>query len=74
VEGFIFWTISGMENVPIHLDYKGRKLTGVADPIDQNNKQGVPTSYVIYIQGKFLVLCIAKSKDRLWTDLQMLIW
>jgi hypothetical protein len=54
VEGFVFWTITGMENVPIHLDYKGRKLTGVADPIDRNDKQGVPTSYIIYIHGKFI--------------------
>lgn len=43
-----------MQNVPIHLDFKGRRLTGVADPIDANSQQGIPTSYIVYIQGKFL--------------------
>jgi hypothetical protein len=33
VEGFVFWTNTVMENVPIHLNYTARKLTGVADPI-----------------------------------------
>jgi hypothetical protein len=26
-----------MRNVPIHLDYKGKHLTGVADPVETNN-------------------------------------
>lgn len=43
-----------MQNVPIHLDFKGRHLTGVADPIDANSKQGIPGAFIIYIHGKFL--------------------
>ena len=54
MEGIVFWTSTGMQNVPIHLDFKGRHLTGVADPLEANNKIGIPTSFIIYIQGKFL--------------------
>ena len=42
-----------MHNVPIHIDYKGKHLTGVADPIENKNEQ-VPTAHTIYLNGKFI--------------------
>ena len=43
-----------MQNVPIHLDFKGKHLVGVADPIDANVESGVPTAFTVYIGGKYL--------------------
>jgi len=42
-----------MRNVPIHLDYKGRHLVGVADPIAKKDDI-IPLTHSIYIGGKFL--------------------
>ena len=54
VEGNTLWSILHMRNVPIHLDFKGRHLTGVADPIDRNVQDGIPTEHTIYINGKYI--------------------
>jgi hypothetical protein len=62
VEGIVFWAINVMLNVPISLDFKGKHLTGVADPVDANPKHGIPTSYIIYIHGKFLGTLHCESK------------
>ena len=36
------------------MDFKGKHLSGEADPIESRNEQGVPLSHVIYIQGQYL--------------------
>lgn len=51
-----------MQNVPIHLDFKGRHLTGVVDPIDSKKEQGIPTSYIVYIHGKFIGTLYCESE------------
>jgi len=43
-----------MQNVPIRLDYKGRELTGVADPVETSAEDGVPRSLIVYLSGKYL--------------------
>jgi hypothetical protein len=63
VEGIVFWATTGMLNVPISLDLKGKHLTGVADPVDAKPKQGIPTSYIIYIHGKFLGTLHCENKE-----------
>jgi len=42
-----------MRNVPLHIDFKGKHLTGVADPVE-TQKNVVPTSHTIYLGGKFI--------------------
>ena len=41
-----------MQNVPIRLDFHGKYLIGVADPI--NTGEPVPTSHSIYLEGKYI--------------------
>ena len=53
-KGLLFEPVSGMHNVPIHLDFKGTEITGVADPVESKNRQGIPLSYIIYLQGRFI--------------------
>lgn len=43
-----------MQNVPIRINFKGRTITGVADPVDTLTDNGVPRTLIIYLQGKFL--------------------
>jgi hypothetical protein len=43
-----------MRNVPLHIDYKGKHLTGEADPIEGKNEQGIPLSHSIFIEGKYI--------------------
>jgi len=43
-----------MQNVPISIDFKGRHLTGVADPVETSAESGFPRSLVNYLHGKFL--------------------
>lgn len=45
-----------MQNVPISIDFRGRHLTGVADPVDTSIEDGVPRSLVVYLQGRYLGL------------------
>ena len=54
VEGIVFWTSISMQNVPIQLDFKGRHLVGVADPVDEKCREGIPVSHIIYLGGKFI--------------------
>jgi hypothetical protein len=48
-----FGILSNMNNVPIHIDYRGKHLTGVADPVVSDKSEQVPTSHVIYLDGKY---------------------
>ena len=41
-----------MKNVPIHIDYQGKHITGIADPI--NTDEPVPASHSIYLEGKYI--------------------
>ena len=43
-----------MKNVPIHIDYRGRHLTGVADPVEEQRGEEIPASHIIYLDGKYL--------------------
>jgi hypothetical protein len=43
-----------MQNVPIHIDYKGRELSGVADPVESSGKDQVPKAHIVYLNGRFL--------------------
>ena len=43
-----------MQNVPIRINFKGRTITGVADPVDTSTEDGVPRTLIIYLHGKFL--------------------
>ena len=43
-----------MKNVPIHIDYRGKHITGVADPVGVSKGEQVPGSHIIYLDGKFL--------------------
>jgi len=43
-----------MQNVPIHIDYKGRQITGVADPLQSKEEQGIPLTHIVYLSGKYL--------------------
>ena len=43
-----------MENVPIHIDYKRRHLTGVADPVSVDKTDHISRSFMIYLEGKLL--------------------
>lgn len=43
-----------MQNVPIHLDFKGKHLTGVADPVARNLQDGIPTMHMVFINGKYM--------------------
>ena len=45
--------ILNVRNVPIHMDYKGSHLTGVADPVERNT-ESVPLTHAIYLGGKFI--------------------
>jgi hypothetical protein len=47
------WDWDGMQNVPIHIDYKGRELSGVADPVVSSEQDQVPRAHVVYLDGKF---------------------
>ena len=47
-----FGCIPYMRNVPLHIDYKGKHLTGVADPVE--GKEPVPLTHTIYLGGKFI--------------------
>ena len=51
--GYAIWMVPNMRNVPIHIDFKGKHLTGVADPVEQTN-EAIPLSHTIYLGGKFL--------------------
>ena len=42
-----------MRNVPIHIEYKGKHLTGVADPVEKS-KESIPLTHTIYLGGKFI--------------------
>jgi len=53
-EGNTLWTTIGMQNIPIHIDFKGKHLTGVADPVDTQTESGVPRTHIIYLNGKFM--------------------
>jgi len=52
--GNSLWDTHHMQNVPIHIDYKGRHLKGVADPIEINMEDGIPRSHSIYLNGKYI--------------------
>jgi hypothetical protein len=54
IVGYAIWIFHSMRNVPIHLDFKGRHLTGVADPINSRKEEQVPLAHTIYIGGKFI--------------------
>ena len=54
-----------MKNVPIHIDFRGKHLTGVADPIDVSKGEQVPTSHTIYLDGKYLGTLHCSKKG--WT-------
>jgi len=43
-----------MLNVPIQIDYNGRHLVGVADPVEVNMEDGIPTAHAIYLNGKYI--------------------
>ena len=51
-----------MQNVPISIEYKGKYLTGVADPVESAEESGVPRSLVVYIHGKYLGILKCGSK------------
>ena len=36
------------------MDFKGRHLVGVADPISDRLEGGIPTAFSIFIGGKYL--------------------
>ena len=43
-----------MRNIPIHIDFNGKHLTGEADPIEGKNQQGIPLSHFIYLDGQYI--------------------
>jgi hypothetical protein len=53
-KGLFFGLQLYMQNVPIELDFKGRHIVGVADPVARKCKEGIPLSHIIYINGKFV--------------------
>jgi len=53
-----------MQNVPIRIEYKGKPLTGVADPVETSAEDGVPRTLVIYLHGRCLGLL--ECSDRGW--------
>jgi hypothetical protein len=61
--GYAIWIINQMKNVPIHIDYRGKHLTGVADPVDLQNDGEVPISHIIYLDGKYIgtLRCVEKG-------------
>ena len=51
-----------MQNVPIHIDYKGRQITGVADPVDNKTDPGIPVTHIVYLSGKCLGMLSLKGR------------
>ncbi|MGZ3839870.1 MAG: hypothetical protein ACXVMS_05710 [Flavisolibacter sp.] len=51
-----------MQPVPIQLAYRGRTLSGEAEPLDNKTVQGIPLSHGIYIQGKFMGILRCKKQ------------
>jgi elongation factor P hydroxylase len=43
-----------MNNVPIHIDFHGKPISGVADPILIPKDESVPATHSIYLEGKFI--------------------
>ena len=43
-----------MNNVPIHIDFHGKHISGVADPILTPKDESVPSTHSIYLEGKFI--------------------
>jgi hypothetical protein len=53
-EGMPFGLPVCMNNVPIHIDFHGKHISGVADPIKSVKDESVPTTHSIYLEGKFI--------------------
>jgi hypothetical protein len=51
-----------MRNVPIHIDFKGKHLIGVADPINSQEEYKVPLAHSIYKVENILALLPVKNR------------
>ena len=45
-----------VQNVPIRIDFRGRQITGVADPVSTSIEDGIPRSLILYLHGRYMGL------------------